>query len=374
MNGERTGVKLAALILGGLVAALALSYVLLVVTNPGVEEHPFFETVAGSAARETAEAGNPGAGSESPRRPVRVIAHRGGVNLWPENTIYAFERALALGVDVLEMDVRGTADDRLVLLHDETVDRTTNGTGRIRDLTLAEVRELDAGYTWPDRIVTREREIAGESYEAPSGNAAPPDPAEEVPPAAEGLSPTGAAEGPTAEHPYRGRGIRIPTLEEVLAAFPNARMNMDLKETDPVLIRRFIEIMAEADRADRTLLASFHPETIEALREGLPDYPSSGVEPEIRPFVILSKLGLAAVYRPAAEAFQVPEYAGGLHVITRGLTRPANRLGIQVDAWSAGSWDGPIVRRQDMERLINAGVNGIITDRPDLLLEVLGRR
>jgi len=314
-----------------LAAALVLTYLALRLSNPGVPPHPYF----------TADR-------------VMVIAHRGGVNLWPENTIYAFERALELGVDVLEMDVRGTADNRLVLLHDETVNRTTDGEGRLRELSLAEVRELDAGYNWPDGIVTRSREEAGDAWQAPSGGAAPP--------ADRGI------------HPYRAMGIRIPTLDEVLAAFPDARMNIELKETDPELIARFVEIMRRTDRGDRTLLASFYPETIEALRRELPVYASSGVEPEIRPFVILTKLGLGELYRPSAQAFQVPEYAGKLQVIAPRMTRSAERLGLHVDAWSAGSWDGPIVSSEDMRRLVDAGVDGMITDRPDILLEVLDRR
>lgn len=331
MTRHRSALRRIGLILGALLLVLGITYLALRLSNPGVETHPYF-------AQER----------------VMVIAHRGGVNLWPENTVYAFERALELGVDVLEMDVRGTADDRLVLLHDETVDRTTDGEGRIRNLTLAQVRELDAGYNWPDGIVTRSREEAGDAWQEPRGQAAPP-----------------ADRG---EHPYRGMGIRIPTLEEVLTTFPDARMNIELKETDPELIARFVEIMRQADRGERTLLASFYPETIEALRRELPDYATSGVEPEIRPFVIMSKIGLGELHRPPAQAYQVPEYAGSLQVITPGMTRSAARLGLHVDAWSAGSWDGPVVFTEDMQRLIDHGVDGIITDRPDLLLELLDRR
>jgi glycerophosphoryl diester phosphodiesterase len=318
--------------IAGVIGVLSVVYGLLRFTNPGVPDHPYFF-----------------------EDDVMVIAHRGGVNLWPENTIYGFERALALGVDVLEMDVRSTADGRLVVLHDETVDRTTNGRGRVSELSLAELLALDAGYTWPDRIVTREREIAGDQWQRPFGSAAPPS-------------------GSDPDHPYRGLGIRVPLLTQVLERFPNARMNIDLKETDEESLTRFIEIMQEADRAERTLLASFHPSNVDAFRERLPEYPTSGVERGIRPFVILDKIFLAELVRVRANAFQVPEYVGSLRVITPSFTRSANRLNLRVDAWSAGSWDGPIVTKPDMQRLLDAGVDGIITDRPDLLLELLGRR
>jgi glycerophosphoryl diester phosphodiesterase len=151
-------------------------------------------------------------------------------------------------------------------------------------------------------------------------------------------------------------------------------MVVELKETDPVLIDRFVEILREADRPDRTLLATFYPETMAAFRERLPEYPTSAVQPEIQPFVIMDKIGLGELHRPPAPAFQVPEYAVGLHVVTPSLTRTARRLNLHIEVWSAGSWDGPIVAKPDMERLLNAGVDGIITDRPDLLLELLGRR
>ncbi len=353
-----------------MVLLLALVYLVLRITNPGAPQYTYFDEVV------------PAEGE------VLVIAHRGGVNLWPENTIYGLRRGVELGADVLEIDVRGTADDRLVLLHDETVDRTTNGTGALRELTLAEVQALDAGYEWPDEIVTREAEMVGSAYEAPTGDATPPPITsgalgDGAPPAAAADTDASAdtegpadaqGEGPTPEHPYRGRGLRIPTLEEVLAAFPDVPMVVELKETNPVLIDRFVEILREADRPDRTLLATFYPETMNAFRERLPEYPTSAVQSEIQPFVIMDKIGLGELYRPPSAAFQVPEYAVGLHVVTPSLTRTARRLDLHIEVWSAGSWDGPIVAKPDLERLIDAGVDGIITDRPDLLLEVLGRR
>ena len=117
-----------------------------------------------------------------------VMAHRGGQGLWPPNTLFAFERAVEMGADILEMDIHASADGVLIVHHDDTVDRTTNGSGAIRDHTLTELKELDAGYHWSAD--------GGETY------------------------------------PFRGKGMRIPTLEEVLEAFPKTRLNIDIKPDD----------------------------------------------------------------------------------------------------------------------------------------------
>jgi glycerophosphoryl diester phosphodiesterase len=113
-----------------------------------------------------------------------VIAHQGGDGLRPSNTLAAFEHAVALGVDVLEMDVHLTRDGALVVMHDATVDRTTNGSGALAALSLAQVRELDAGFHWP---------YDGEP------------------------------------RPYRGRGLGVPTFAEIAAAFPGHRLNVEIK-------------------------------------------------------------------------------------------------------------------------------------------------
>ena len=89
-------------------------------------------------------------GSSSRKSPVLMMAHRGGEGVWPSNTLYAFERALALGCEVLEMDIHSTADGVLVIRHDPIVDTTTNGHGAIAAITLEQIKKLDAGYTWTD--------------------------------------------------------------------------------------------------------------------------------------------------------------------------------------------------------------------------------
>ncbi len=252
-------------------------------------------------------------------RPM-VIAHQGGEGLRPSNTMLAFANAVALGVDVLEMDVHSTSDGALVLIHDDTVDRTTDGSGRVNDLTLAEIQQLDAGDYWtPDDGAT---------------------------------------------YPYRGQGARIPTLDEVLSAFPEMKFNIEIKQTEPSIASSLCEALRGRGLADRTLVASFHPTAMNEFRAACPEVATSMVEDEIRPFFILNTIFLGALYRPPGTAFQVPEYSGNLHVLTPRFVRGAQGNNVAVHPWTI---DDPA----DMRRFLDMGVDGIITDRPDLMLEVL---
>jgi glycerophosphoryl diester phosphodiesterase len=254
-------------------------------------------------------------------RPL-VVAHRGGALLWPENTIHAFERAADLGADMLEMDLRATADGVLVVLHDETVDRTTDGTGPVRGLPLEALRRLDAGHRWsPD---------GGRTF------------------------------------PLRGAGLTVPTLGEVLQALPGTPMTLEIKQRDPSLAAALCETVRAHGAADRVLVASFHDAEVRAFRRLCPEAATSATAGEARRFVLLSKALPRPPYTPPAQALQLPERLGSLHVITPRLVRAAHRRGLQVHAWT-------IDEEQDMRRLLGLGVDGIITDRPDRLLEVLGR-
>jgi glycerophosphoryl diester phosphodiesterase len=138
-----------------------------------------------------------------------VIAHRGGMGLWPENTLRAFAGASALGADVLDLDVRTSADGALVVFHDAELGRTTEASGPLAALPLRELQALDAGYRW-------------------------------------------SADG-GATHPFRGQGLRIPTLEEVFRAFPDAHLGLEIKETDPAAPARVCRAIREARRQARPL-------------------------------------------------------------------------------------------------------------------------
>lgn len=253
-----------------------------------------------------------------------VIAHQGGNHLRPDNTMRAFRHAVELGVDALEMDVHATRDGTLVVIHDETVDRTTNGNGRVVDLSLEEIRELDAAYNWPHHLETTER-------------------------------------------PYRGQGITIPTLEEVLREFPDMPMTIEIKQASPSIVEPFGRLLQQYDREQNTVVASFHADVMREFRALFPEFATSGVQPEIMTFFILKTLLMGQLYPPPMEAFQVPERFGALRVITPRFVRSAQRRGLQVHVWTVND-------SESMERILAHGVDGIITDRPDLLLEAVGLR
>lgn len=282
------------------IVAMVVLAILAVASGP-VPEHPFF------------------AGDD-----LLVIAHQGGEKLRPDNTMMAFQYAAELGADVLEMDVHSTRDGVLVVMHDERVDRTTNGSGFIREMLITQIQGLDAAYHWPH-------------------------------------------DNPIGERPYRGQGVGVPELREVFEAFPEMRLNIEIKQAEPSIVQPLCNMIREFGRSDDILVGSFHDDAIRDFREACPEVATSGTEPEIRAFFVLNAIGLGKVFQPTAPAFQVPEYSGMLHVVTEHFLAGAHRHNIDVHVWTV---DDPA----DMQRLIDLGVDGIITNRPDLLLELLGRR
>ena len=254
-------------------------------------------------------------------RPL-VMAHRGGAGLWPENTMLAFERAHDLGVDVIEIDVHSTSDGVLVVMHDATVDRTTNGTGRVHDLTLAKIKKLDAGYRWSQ----------------------------------DGMK----------TFPYRGQGITVPTLEEVFMRFPEMRFNIEPKQENPSLAKPLCLMMREKKMVDKVIVGSFRQTVLDEFRRECPEVATSASPAEVSDFVRVYKAERQAAYRPLMRALQVPEYVGGMHVLSKDFVDAAHLRNLQVHAWTVNE-------TESMSRLIGIGVDGIMTDYPDRLMKVLGR-
>ena len=258
-------------------------------------------------------------------RPL-VIAHRGGAWLWPENTLVSFAGAVDLGADVLEMDVYPTADGVPVVFHDSTVDRTTDATGRVTGFTLAELKRLDAGYRFQAREDSR--------------------------PAAAG------------EFPYRGTGVTVPTLREVFEAFPAAHMIIDAKQNDTRLADAMVALVREFDRADRTVLASFHHEILVHFRTVAPEVATHGSQQELVPLLVASWLFAGGAITPGFNAVLVPQKTGPIPVTTRRFIAAARRRNLHVAGWTINDPD-------DMRALVRRGIDGLITDRPDLALEVV---
>ena len=249
------------------------------------------------------------------------FAHRGGAGIAPENTLEAFRKGLRVGAGVLELDVHTTADGRVVVMHDEAVDRTTQGTGAIREMTLAEVERLDAGYRF-----TRD---GGRTF------------------------------------PCRGQGITVPTLEEVYDEFVEVPINVEIKGKRPGIEAAVWRVIEAAGAGNRTLVVSESMATIRRFREasgGRVATASSSVE--LIAFYLLSRLGLGRFTKPRYRALQGPETYRGLRVVTPELIRAAHERGLRVDVWT-------IDTEADMRRLLGYGVDGIMTDRPDVLAELL---
>jgi glycerophosphoryl diester phosphodiesterase len=258
--------------------------------------------------------------AEKIQRRQLVMAHRGGAGLWPENTMYGFERAVDLGVDVLETEIHSTADNILVLMHDSTVDRTTNGSGPISAFTLEELKTLDAGYNWTSD--------GGRTF------------------------------------PFRGSGITVPTLGELFTALPNVRINIDIKQEKPSLVEPLCKTIRAFDMVDKVMVASFSSRVLKAFRRGCPEVATSAGTGEVALFFVMNLVFLGAVYRPACQAFQVPEYSSGLRVLTKRFVKTAHGLNLAVHVWT-------INETTDMQRLLARGVDGIITDYPDRLISLL---
>jgi len=251
--------------------------------------------------------------------PPLLFAHQGGAALWPSNTLLAFENAAKLGVDVLELDVHLTADGELVVIHDHTVDRTTNGSGRVCEMTVTELKGLDAGY-----------------YFTPDNGAT---------------------------YPYRGQGVTIPTLTEVFTAFPAHRINIEIKDDDLRAAERLSEIINDFDAQDRVIVVSFHEKPLAHFRKLQPTV-ATGADPgEVRTFYILNSLHLWRFHRAHADAYQVPVSKGYAHFDDKAFIDHAHKLNQQVHFWTINDED-------EMRRLLTLGADGIITDRPDLGIKV----
>jgi glycerophosphoryl diester phosphodiesterase len=233
-----------------------------------------------------------------------VVAHRGGAAIGPENTIEAGRASADLGVDALEFDLHETKDGRLVLMHDDTVDRTTSGQGRVADLTLAELQTLDAG-----------------------------------------------------------GGAKIPTLEEVLEAFPASRIVLEIKPDTAETAGKSCGIIQAAGAENRVLMGSFDDTTIKAFRAACPRVATSFSADEGRMFLILANLRLSRFWPMPAQAVLAPEEFEGRRVLDANVINAARQRGLRLWVWTVND-------PADMKRLVDARVGGLITDAPHLAVAV----
>ncbi len=279
-------------------------------------------TVGTGESQHTSPAGRPYEGPSCRilmRRPPVPFAHRGGAGLWPENTAPAFLGCRTLGDFVIETDLRVTADGQLILFHDDHLERTSNGHGSVANKTLRQLLALDAGYWF-----TKE-----------------------------------------GSHPFRGTNLRILTLEELVRLTPGACYNVEIKPGHPdapELLWRFLQRLDACDRflvasADHTLMTRFR----EASRGQVA---TSASRREAMTFVTLLRTETWGWLKPRYQALQLPTHALGGHLITAPLVQAAHTLGVAVHAWTVNE-------TAEMEDMLQVGVDGIMTDRPDLLARLL---
>ncbi len=286
-----------------LIATLLLVALAALMAAPGARQppHPYF--------------------AHFPPRPL-VIAHADdtGNGLWPGSTMPFLHGSAELGVDVLELDVHMTRDGHIVVMHDETVDRTTNGTGKISEMTLQEIKALEVAGDWSND--------GGQTY------------------------------------PYRGAGLRVPTLAEVFFLFPDNYMNIEIKQVQPPMARELCQLIHNFGMEQKVLVPSFSDDALAEFRAVCPEVATAAGSNEVRNFVMLNFAYMAELLPVAYEAFQVPESSSGIPVVTPSFLEAAHGRNLWVDVWTIND-------TEQMQRFIDMGVDGIMTDRPDRLLQLL---
>jgi glycerophosphoryl diester phosphodiesterase len=229
----------------------------------------------------------------------------------------AFTHAVELGVDGLECDVHLSRDGEPVIIHDATLDRTTDHTGPVAALSAAELADVDAAHGF------------------------------------------GAEQGT----PLRGQGIGVPRLADLLSRSGDLPVIVEIKGDDPRTAERTVDVVLDADAAERVIFAGFSPAVLSAVRARSPHFVTSASMVEVRHAVRLAYLRLRP-WRPSYHVLQAPLRFGDRRVLTRPLVRGLARAGVPVQAWI-------IDDEADMRMLLSWGVRGIISDRPDIAVRVV---
>jgi glycerophosphoryl diester phosphodiesterase len=268
-------------------------------------------------------------------RRVIAFAHQGGSFEGPSSTLAAIAHALDVGATAIELDVHATKDRHIVVCHDATIDRTTNHVGIIAQMSLEELSHVDNAYWWIDGDVV-----------TPGRN---PD-----------------------EYLLRGRApddrqYAVATLEEVATAFPSVLLNLDIKGTAP-FFEPYEELLAQELRRleleGRVIVASFHDDAIQRFRVLAPRVATSAATNETAAF-FFSHLEDPIV--PPVAAFQVPARYGEIDVVTESFVDAAHAAGVAVHVWTINDVE-------EMVRLLDLGVDGLVSDRPTVLAELLEER
>ena len=254
-----------------------------------------------------------------------ILAHAGAQGHAPANTKESFQLALQQGADILETDVHMTKDGVLVFSHDDTIDRMSNGTGFIKSMTLQELRQFDFGYDFtPDN---------GQTF------------------------------------PYRGKGVTIPTVEEVFKNFPGTRVNLEIKQVDPPIEEALWKLIQQYNMQEKVLVNSFHSPAQKRWVELTGGKTAMGANRgHMYEFVAYYLPFLDRLYHPRVDAFQLPvsQNVGPFTIRfdTERLVKVAHRLNMKVHYWTIND-------EATMRHLLDIGADGIITDYPDRAMKVM---
>ena len=249
----------------------------------------------------------------------RVVAHRGDSANYPENTLPAFLSAVKMGIDVIETDTHLSKDGVLVIWHDPTLERNTDGHGTIEEHTYEELLKYDAGYTF-----TKD---GGKTY------------------------------------PFRGKGVKLCTLDEALKACPNQRFNIDLKSRNTAIVDEYIRVIRANHAEDRTNCASFHLKNLKLVREKAPDILTSITTAEVVPLLFRQKTHTLPKEFDRKIIFQIPKQQWGIKVVTPEFVEEMHKREAVVMVWTIN--DEPTMRW-----LFEIGVDSVMTDDPALVIKV----
>ncbi len=251
----------------------------------------------------------------------RVFGHRGSAGTHPENTLESFRAAARLGLNYLEFDIHMTRDGEVVVSHDDYLERTCGRAGVIREMTYAELAAADAGRTFT---------LDGANF------------------------------------PFRDKGIRVPRLAEVLAAFPKLRMIVEVKQIAPSVVAPMLDVIDRAGMRRSVLVASEHQEPLDEVRQLAPDIPTNFSYLESGLFI--QAMGTRdAGYRPPGDAVQIPRSYESWQLVTPESVEFAHRVGVEMHVWTVNE-------EAEMGELLDLGVDGLISDYPERALDLVRRR
>ena len=252
-------------------------------------------------------------------KPV-TIAHQGGNKVYPDESLLAFTNAVDMGIQVLEMDIHRTRDGVLVINHDQAIDRLTDSSGLIREMSWPELQDVDGAYNW---------------------------------------SPDGLA------YPYRGKGVKILSLNAVLDSFPQQVYDIEIKQHDPPLENDLCDLLRQYGVAyDQVIVASFSDETLTRFQHACPEVATSLPVNKGTMLYILSRVGLERLLPLDGVVAQLP----------RSFNTKLGQLKLDrryINAFAKGDrqvWVWTVNDSIEMRRMVNMGAHGIITDRPDILM------